>query len=249
MSPEGTIRAEQLWKRFRADPRRHGREPNWRDLILHSRSWSPRGHYRWALRDLSFVVDPGEAVGVIGVNGSGKSTLLKILTGTMDPTAGRLDVEGRVGALIELQAGLHPELSGRENAIAYGSLLGLSRKRVRAGLDEVIEFAGVGGAVDRLVKFYSTGMKLRLGFAIAAHLEAPVLLVDEVLAVADADFQRRALDRLAVLRDAGATVVLVSHDLEVIEALCPRVVQLEEGKVVGDGPAGSVLAAYREASA
>src|SRR5690349_18654669 len=120
MSPEGSIRAERLWKRFRADPRRPGEGPQWRDLLMHSRSWSPRGDWRWALRDLTFEVEPGESVGVIGVNGSGKSTLLKILTGTMDPTAGRLDVHGRVGALIELQAGLHPELSGRENAVAYG---------------------------------------------------------------------------------------------------------------------------------
>ena len=246
MSPEGSIRAERLWKRFRADPRRGG--PGWRDLFLHSRSWSPRGQWRWALRDLTFSVEPGEAVGVVGVNGSGKSTLLKILTGTMDPTAGRLDLHGRVGALIELQAGLHPELSGRENAVAYGALLGLSRKRAQAGLDEVIEFAGVSNAVDRLVKFYSTGMKLRLGFAIASHLDAPVMLVDEVLAVADAGFQQRSLERLALLRDQGTTVVLVSHDLHAVEALCPRAVRVEEGEVVDDGDAPEVLEAYRRAA-
>ena len=244
MSPEGSIRAERLWKRFRADPRR-AKGPGWRDLFVHSRSWSPRGQWRWALRDLSFGVEPGEAVGVVGPNGSGKSTLLKILTGTMDPTAGRLDVHGRVGALIELQAGLHPELSGRENAVAYGALLGLSRKQAKAGLEEVIEFAGVTDAVDRLVKFYSTGMKLRLGFSIASHLDAPVLLVDEVLAVADAGFQQRSLERLALLRDGGTTVVLVSHDLDAVEALCSRAVRLEGGTVADDGPAPTVLAAYR----
>lgn len=242
MSPEppGTIDAFRLWKRFRTDPHAgaFGR-------LGRARGGGPR--WRWALRDVSLRVEPGEAVGIVGVNGSGKSTLLKILTGTMDPTAGRLMVAGRVGSLIELQAGLHPELSGRENALAYGTLLGLSRRQTRDGLDEVIAFAGVHDAVDRPTKFYSTGMRLRLGFSIAAHLTAPVLLVDEVLAVADADFQRAGLERLRALHAGGTTVVMVSHDLASIGTICDRAVWLDRGTLAADGPVDEVLTAYRAA--
>ena len=202
---------------------------------------------RWALRDVSAQIGAGEAVGIVGVNGSGKSTLLKILTGTMDPTAGRVSVTGRVGALIELQAGLHPELTGRENVRAYGALMGLSRRQAAAIVTPVIEEAGVADAADRQVKFYSTGMRLRLGFTIAAHLDAPVLLVDEVLAVADAEFQRACLDRIGRLHRDGKTVVVVSHDLAVIEATTDRVLWIDRGRLVADGAVAPTLAAYRGA--
>lgn len=246
MSPEpGTIAIDRLWKRFRSDARMAA-GVGLRDALRRDRA--PSDRWRWALRDVSLHVGPGEAVGIVGVNGSGKSTLLKILTGTMDPTAGRVAVEGRVGALIELQAGLHPELTGRENVLAYSALLGLSRRRAAAVLSPVIEFAGVGDAAGRQVKFYSTGMRLRLGFSIAVHLDAPILVVDEILAVADTDFQRACLGRIRDLHDAGTTVVVVSHDLAAVAATCRRVAWIDRGRLVADGPAGESLAAYRQAA-
>jgi ABC-type polysaccharide/polyol phosphate transport system ATPase subunit len=245
MSPDGTIRIDRVWKRFRADP---SRRPTRRfaDALLGQRG-DRADRWRWALRDVSLTVPPGGSLGIIGRNGSGKSTLLKLVNETMDPTAGSVEVAGRVGALIELQAGLHPELSGRENALAYGALLGLSRRRAAAGLDDVISFAGVADAIDRQVKFYSTGMRLRLGFAIATHLDAPVLLVDEVLAVADAEFQERGLARIDQLRRTGTTVIYVSHDLSSVAATCERVLWLDGGLARTEGPTDEVLAAYRQA--
>jgi ABC-type polysaccharide/polyol phosphate transport system ATPase subunit len=235
--PAGTVDVHRLWKRFRSDPHE--------GLFGRLRRLGDGGpRWRWALRDVSLRAEAGEAVGVVGVNGSGKSTLLKLLACTMDPTAGRRMVQGPVGSLIELQAGLHPELSGRENAVAYGTLLGLSRRQAREGLDEILDFAGVEDAADRQVKFYSTGMRLRLGFAIAAHLPTPLLLVDEVLAVADADFQRLGLERLQRLHAAGTTVVMVSHDLDSIGRVCDRVVWLDQGRLRADGPAREILDAY-----
>jgi ABC-2 type transport system ATP-binding protein len=240
MSPEpGAIRADRLWKRFRTDPL-----PGLLGEVA-TRLQGGRTKWRWVLRDLDLHVQPGDTLGIVGVNGSGKSTLLKLLTGTMVPTAGDLAVGGPIGALIELEAGLHPELSGRENALAYGTLLGLSRKQARERLDDIIEFAGVGDAVDRQVKFFSTGMRLRLGFAIASHVDTPVMLVDEVLAVADAEFQAAALDRLDALRDRGTTLAMVSHELALIERLCTRTIWLADGVLVQDGPTDEVLAAYR----
>ena len=245
MSPEpahvdGRVEAIRLWKRFRTDP-----HPGLLGQAARLRAGGTR--WRWALRDITVQVEPGESVGIVGVNGSGKSTLLKMLTGTMVPTVGDLRVGGPVGALIELQAGLHPELSGRENALAYGTLLGLSRQQARDSLDEVLAFAGVDDAADRQVKFYSTGMRLRLGFSIAAHLRAPVMLVDEVLAVADAEFQAAATARLRSLQDEGTTLVVVSHDLSVITGLCGRTLWLDDGVVADDGTTADVLGAYRAA--
>ena len=239
MSPDPAVDLERIWKRFRRDPAAglFGR--------LHRDRHGPA--WRWALRDVSLRVEPGDAVGIVGVNGSGKSTLLKVLSGTMDPTYGRRQVRGPVGSLIDLEAGLHPELSGRENAVAYATLFGVSRKRARAALERTLAFAGVEDAADRQIKFYSTGMRLRLGFSIAAHLGAPVLLVDEVLGVADADFQRAGLERLRQLHREGTTIVMVSHDLEVIERSCERAVWLDDGRQRAHGPAPEVIAAYRSA--
>jgi ABC-2 type transport system ATP-binding protein len=257
MSPEaveGSIAVHRAWKRFRSDSHAN-RGRRMADTLLGRRPRQSGGEreryegerWRWALRDVAFDVDPGESIGIVGRNGSGKSTLLKLVNGTMDPSAGLVTVHGRVGALIELQAGLHPELTGKENALAYGALLGLSRKRAAAGLDQVMEFAGIEDAADRQVKLYSTGMRLRLGFAIASHLEAPVLLVDEVLAVADAEFQRRGHERLAELKATGTTIVYVSHDLPSVERTCDRTVWLDGGLLRDDGPTSQVLAGYREA--
>jgi ABC-2 type transport system ATP-binding protein len=242
MSPEaGRIDGVRLWKRFRTDPL-----PGMMGQAA-TRLQGGRTRWRWVLRDIDVHAEPGDSLGIVGVNGSGKSTLLKMLTGTMVPTAGDLTVGGPVGALIELEAGLHPELSGRENALAYGTLLGLSRRQARERLDAIIDFAGVDQAVDRQVKFFSTGMRLRLGFSIASHVDAPVMLVDEVLAVADAGFQADAIGRLDELRAAGTTMVVVSHDLSMVERLCERTIWLDDGIVADDGPTASVLDAYRAA--
>ncbi len=246
--PEGTIAVSDVWKRFRADPTRQllrdrvtraGRRLRQRESVR--RGW------RWALRDVNVVANPGEAVGLVGTNGSGKSTLLKVMTRVMYPYAGRVDVAGRIGALIEVRAGIHPELSGRENIHLYGTLLGLPRRQVAERFDEIVEFAQLEGAIDRQVKFYSSGMQMRLGFGVAAFLEPEVLLVDEVLAVGDATFQQRCIDRMRTVLTQGTTLVFVSHDLATVEGVCDRAVWLREGAVVADGPVRKVLNAYREA--
>jgi len=194
---------------------------------------------------VDFRLEPGAAVGLVGGNGSGKSTLLKILTRVMYPHAGSVAVRGRIGALIEIRAGIHPELTGRENAFLYGSLLGLSRRDVAARFDAIVEFAGLNDAMDRQVKFYSSGMHMRLGFSVAAFLQPDVLLVDEVLAVGDATFQQRCLERMREVLAEGTTLVFVSHDLASVEAMCRRGLWLADGVLRADGPVRQVLAAYR----
>ena len=244
--PEGTIAATDIWKRFRADPTRQLLRDRITKLGRQVRGERRRG-WRWALRDVDFVAHPGESVGLVGINGSGKSTLLKILTQVMYPYAGRLQVAGRVGSIIEVRAGIHPELSGRENIRLYGTMLGLPRRRVAERFDEIVEFAQIDDAIDRQVKFYSSGMQMRLGFGVAAFLEPEVLLVDEVLAVGDATFQQRCIDRMRVVLAQGTTLVFVSHDLATVEGVCDRAVWLRDGVVAGDGPVREVLDSYRQA--
>jgi ABC-type polysaccharide/polyol phosphate transport system ATPase subunit len=203
------------------------------------------GGWRWALRDMSLLAEPGDSIGLVGVNGSGKTTLLKILSGVMYPFAGRVQVGGRVGALIEVRAGIHPDLTGRENVFLFGSLLGLRRREVSRRFDEIVAFAELEDAIDRQVKFYSSGMQMRLGFSVAAFLEPDVLLVDEVLAVGDAHFQQKCLDRMRTVLSQGTTLVFVSHDLPAVEATCARGVWLDNGVLQADGPVRDVLVAYR----
>lgn len=202
-----------------------------------------------AIGGISFEVRPGEAVAVIGPNGSGKSTLLKLAGGILKPTAGTVDVGGRVTALIELGAGFHPEITGRENAIINGMLLGLSRAEVEGRLPAIIEFANIGSFIDQPVKTYSSGMHVRLGFAVAVAVDPDVLLIDEVLAVGDESFNRRCLDRLARMRQLGVTMVLVSHDLDLVASFADRALYLDAGRVVAEGPADSVVARYRSDAA
>jgi ABC-type polysaccharide/polyol phosphate transport system ATPase subunit len=246
MSPRGSINARHIWKRFRADRRRM----LLRDELEHLRN-AVRGRgsnrWRWALQDIDFVVEPGQSVGLIGINGSGKSTLLKVLARVMYPYAGSLDVAGRVGALIEVRAGIHPDLTGRENVYLYGSLLGLPRRQVTRRFDNIVDFAEIETAIDRQVKFYSSGMQMRLGFAVAAFLQPDVLLVDEVLAVGDSSFQQKCLQRMGEVLAQGTTLVFVSHDLAAVEAACERGFWLHNGVVAADGPVREVLGAYREA--
>lgn len=243
MSPDGSIVAEHLWKGFRRDQgRRLLRDQLGRLGGIARREPSS---LRWVLRDLSFTVAPGESVGLIGVNGSGKSTLLKLLSRVMYPHSGNVGARGRVGALIEVTSGIHPDLTGRENIYVYGSLLGWTRREIDRRFDEIVEFAEVGDAVDRQVKFYSSGMKMRTGFAVAALLDPDVLLVDEVLAVGDASFQQKCLDRMRVVLQQGTTVVFVSHDLASVAATCGRAMWLHNGRIRHDGPSTEVITAYR----
>jgi ABC-2 type transport system ATP-binding protein len=244
MSPEVAISAENVWKRFRADRRRMLLRDEV-DRIRRIRRGEAESGHRWVLRDVNVRIEPGESVGFVGVNGSGKSTLLKLFSRVMYPYAGRVTANGRVGALIEVRAGIHPDLSGRENVFLYGSLLGLRRKDVAARFDEIVAFAEVAEAIDRQVKFYSSGMQMRLGFAVAAFLDPEVLLVDEVLAVGDASFQQKCLNRMRQVLADGTTLVFVSHDLAAVEATCSRALWLDSGVVRKDGPVRDVVDAYR----
>lgn len=241
--PQGTISVEHLWKRFKAD---RGKAQI-RDKVARARAGGQtRGRgWRWALSDVDLVVAPGTSVGLFGANGSGKSTLLKVLCGVMYPYAGRTEVSGRIGALIEVSSGMHPELTGRENTYLFGSILGLSRSSVARRFDEIVAFAEVENAIDRQLKFYSSGMKMRLGFSVAAFLEPQVMLVDEVLAVGDASFQQKCIDRMRAVLGEGTTLVFVSHDLAAIEATCARGVWLHNGVVQLDAPVSEALGAYR----
>jgi lipopolysaccharide transport system ATP-binding protein len=200
--------------------------------------------FLWALRDLSITIRPGEVVGLLGHNGAGKSTLLKILSRITEPTSGYVDVTGRVGSLLEVGTGFHPELTGRENIFLNGAILGMRRTEIRARFDEIVEFAEVERFLDTPVKRYSSGMSVRLAFAVAAHLEPEILLVDEVLAVGDAAFQRKSLGKMTEVASQGRTVVFVSHNLAIIQALCERGILLERGEVVTDGPVKKTIDRY-----
>ncbi len=201
----------------------------------------------WALRNVSFSVQPGERVGIIGRNGAGKSTLLKILSRVTAPTEGRAEVRGRIASLLEVGTGFHPELSGRDNISLNGAILGMSRREIRAKSDEIVGFAGVERFLDTPVKRYSSGMYLRLAFAVAAHLDPDILLVDEVLAVGDADFQKKCLGRMEEIGRSGRTVVFVSHSMPAILRLCERVILLDQGGVLADGAPHEVVRAYLDA--
>jgi homopolymeric O-antigen transport system ATP-binding protein len=198
----------------------------------------------WALRDVTFDVQQGEVLGIVGRNGAGKSTLLKVLTRITTPTAGRVEIRGRVGSLLEVGTGFHPELTGRENIYLNGAILGMKRREIDSRFDAIVEFSGVERFMDTPVKRYSSGMYVRLAFAVAAHLEPEILLVDEVLAVGDAEFQRRCLGRMEELGSSGRTVIFVSHQLSAVAQLCDRALQIETGRVVGDGPPAEVIARY-----
>ncbi|HYW30022.1 MAG TPA: polysaccharide ABC transporter ATP-binding protein [Gemmatimonas sp.] len=198
----------------------------------------------WALRDVNFRVAPGEALGLIGPNGAGKSTILKLLTRIMTPTSGRCTVRGRIGALIEVAAGFHPDLTGRENVFLQGAIMGMPRREITRRFDEIVAFAGVEVFIDTPVKRYSSGMQARLGFAIAAHLDPDLLVVDEVLAVGDAAFQTKAFARVESLVASGIPVIVVSHQLEAIASLCTRALLLDRGQVVCTGTPEACILEY-----
>lgn len=239
MSNDAVI-VDGLWKSFRLY---HERNQYLKAAILRGR----RARYEefWALRDVSFSVPTGTTFGVIGSNGSGKSTLLKTLTGILTPDKGSVKVKGRISALLELGAGFHPELSGRENVFLNGAILGLTRKEIEAKFDDIVEFSGLENFIDTPVKNYSSGMFVRLGFAVAAHVEPEVLLIDEVLSVGDESFQRKSAERIEQFRREGRTIVFVSHGLAQVEQLCETVAWLEKGELRMVGRAGDVISEYQ----
>jgi lipopolysaccharide transport system ATP-binding protein len=208
------------------------------------RSSPPATEDFWALQDVSFEVRPGEMVGIIGRNGAGKSTLLKILSRITDPTTGRVEIDGRIASLLEVGTGFHPELTGRENIYLNGAILGMTRIEIRRKFDEIVAFAEVEKFLDTPVKRYSSGMYVRLAFAVAAHLEPEILIVDEVLAVGDAQFQQKCIGKMGEVVKAGRTVLFVSHNMAAIENLCPRCILLKQGTVEVDGPAAQTLPIY-----
>ena len=203
-----------------------------------------RAEFVWALDGVTFEVQPGEVIGIIGRNGAGKSTLLKILSRITEPTSGRAELYGRVSSLLEVGTGFHPELSGRENIFLNGAILGMTRNEITSKFDEIVEFSGIKKFINTPVKWYSSGMYLRLAFSVAAHLEPEILIVDEVLAVGDASFQRKCLNKMQTVSEQGRTVLFVSHDMTSVTRLCPRAILLDSGKVLRDGPAHEVVSAY-----
>ena len=261
---EIAIQVEGLSKRYRIG---QGAQPGYmtlRDLIANTlsapfrrlgsgnRSTSLPGNnpttenyeHIWALKDVSFNVKPGEVVGIIGPNGAGKSTLLKILTRITEPTEGSIDLFGRVGSLLEVGTGFHKELTGRENVYLNGSIIGMKRTEIGLKFDEIVAFSGVEKFIDTPVKYYSSGMQVRLAFAVAAHLEPEILLVDEVLAVGDAGFQKKCLNKMEEVGQGGRTVLFVSHHMPSITRLCERVFLLSEGKLIKDGPSHQIVGEY-----
>ncbi len=214
-------------------------------LTLHLRR--PRQDH-WVLRNVSFAVEAGEMLGIIGVNGSGKSTTLKLISRIIEPTVGKVEVSGRVSALLELGAGFHPDLTGRENIYLNGSIMGLGRKEIGRKFDDIVQFADLEQSIDMPVRYYSSGMYMRLGFSVAIHADPQILLVDEVLAVGDYAFQSKCLWRVRELKRQGTTIVFVSHDMDTIKELCDRAIWLDDGGVFADGAPQDVVAAYLSGS-
>src|SRR6202030_474629 len=214
----------------------------------YSRGFGKKSGQMWALRNVTFRVNEGEALGIVGHNGAGKTTIMKILSGITTPTSGEITIRGRLAALVEVSSGFHPELTGCENVYLHGAMLGMRRSEIRKKIESIIEFSGVGRYIEVPVKRYSSGMYVRLGFAIAAHLDPDILLLDEVLAVGDAAFQAKCLERIAELRKSGRTIVFISHDLAAVYRLCDRAILLSHGCVLSDGPPRQVIDEYQQMS-
>lgn len=239
MSSQAIV-VSDVWKSFRLY---HERNRSLKATILRGR----RARYEefWALKGVSFDVPSGSTFGVIGSNGSGKSTLLKCMCGVLEPEKGTVSISGRVSALLELGAGFHPELTGRQNVYLNGAILGLSRREVASRFDDIVEFAGLAQFIDTPMKNYSSGMFVRLGFAVAAHVDPEVLLIDEVLSVGDEIFQRKSAERVEQFRREGRTIVFVSHGLSQVEQLCETVAWIDRGDLKMIGPAAEVISAYQ----
>ena len=237
------IRVENVSKMFVLH---RERSRSFKELVLNipNRRTGPRREEFWALRDVSFTVEPGETVGFIGENGAGKSTLLKLVSRILTPTSGRVVVDGRVGALLELGAGFHQDLTGRENIYLNGSMLGLSQREIRSKLDQILAFSELERFIDVPVKHYSSGMYVRLGFAVAVHTDPEILLIDEVLAVGDQNFQHKCIEGIVDMQRRGVTICFVSHGLGAVRRVCSRAVWLKEGSVAAEGDVDDTIAAY-----
>jgi len=238
MTSDLAIKVENLGKEYRLGTRQ--RYKSLRESLSglftsHSALRTPHSEKIWALKDVSFEIKRGEVVGIIGRNGAGKSTLLKILSQITEPTTGTADIYGRVGSLLEVGTGFHPELTGRENIFLNGAILGMRRHEIISKFDEIVAFAEVEKFLDTAVKHYSSGMQMRLAFSVAAHLEPEILLVDEVLAVGDAQFQNKCMGKMGAVAKLGRTVFLVSHNMGAIKSLCERVLLIQDGHLVADG--------------
>jgi ABC-type polysaccharide/polyol phosphate transport system ATPase subunit len=253
------IRVEQLGKKYRISHRTvRGYRTLREDLLGVIRAASQRvirGDFSrakvdedfWAINDVSFEIEKGECVGIIGRNGAGKSTLLKLLSRITEPSKGKIFLHGRVSSMLEVGTGFHPELTGRENIFLNGSILGMSRREIQSKFDEIVDFSGVERFLDTPVKRYSSGMYVRLAFAVAAHLDSEILLVDEVLAVGDAEFQAKCLSRMEAIREGGRTVIFVSHNLSAVQRLCNSGILMSSGRVAVRGHISVVLQAYQDA--
>jgi lipopolysaccharide transport system ATP-binding protein len=237
------IVASNVGKRFR---RYHADRPGTiQEAIAKGLRRHTTEHF-WGLKDVSFDVPAGRTLGIVGSNGSGKSTLLRLIGGVGRPDTGRIDVRGRIGALLDLGAGFHPDLTGRENAVLAGILSGLTRREVMNRLDSIVAFAEVEHAIDNPVRTFSSGMQMRLAFSVAVHAEPEILLIDEVLAVGDVAFQRKCLDRILQFKNAGCSILIVSHVEGVISTLCDDAIWLDAGVMTAQGPAPDVVARYTE---
>jgi ABC-type polysaccharide/polyol phosphate transport system ATPase subunit len=237
-----TVRFDNVSKKFTL---RHERARSFQEVALaFLRGQNNSREELWALKDVSFTVERGKTVGVIGPNGSGKSTVLKLISRILEPTSGRIDVGGRVSALIELGAGFHPDLTGRENVYLNGSLLGFSRREMEAKFEKIVEFSELEKFIDVPIKHYSSGMHMRLGFAVAIHVDPDILLIDEILAVGDQAFQNKCLAKIAELKSQGVTILFVSHDLEAVRNLCTSAIWLENGMIQERGTTDRVIDSY-----
>ena len=239
------IRFHRVGKKFKLSP---SRPRSFQQILVDRRLRAPAEEF-WALKDVSFEIQPGETVGLIGANGSGKSTILKLISRIIDPSAGEVTSTGRIAGLLELGAGFHPDLTGRENIYLNASILGIPRSVIKRHVDEIVGFAEIGSFIDVPVRNYSSGMAMRLGFAITTMLDPEILLIDEILAVGDHSFQRRCLERLDALRAQGITTIFVSHSLEQVQRLCRRAIWLAGGQVRADGDAEAVVGMYLHAEA
>lgn len=251
------IKVENLSKQFRIDTREEFLVPY--DTLRESLAKAVRksfarlkgdGHtvseILWALKDISFEVNPGEVMGIIGPNGAGKSTLLKILSRVIEPTMGRAELYGKVGSLLDIGTGFHPDLNGRENVYLNGAVLGMSRREIRAKFDEIIDFAGTERFLETPIKRYSSGMYVRLAFAVAAHLNPEILIIDEVLAVGDAEFQQKCFQKMNEVINSGRTILLVTHSMEMITKLCQHAMLIRRGVLEKTGSAAEVVAYYQD---
>lgn len=245
-SSDRAITVERMGKRFRL--RRSGTRTVKSAALELLRRQADGPDVFWALRDIDFSVGRGETLGIVGANGAGKSTLLALLAGTKTPTTGTIRTRGTVSSLLELGAGFHPELTGRENVFLAGAIMGLTRRQMRERFDSIVEFAGLNRFIDQPVKHYSSGMYVRLGFAVAVEVDPDILLIDEVLAVGDVDFQRKCLKKIDAFRRAGKTMLIISHDLPTIQSISDRILFLDAGRVAGLGDPHAVIGSYRSSA-